>query len=88
MISGKQCTKRYWKISMHMTGIGGLCGSLLLCSIIWPIDIRWMLAAVFLIAGIIGSSRLILNAHTPAQVSAGFFAGLLPQLAILLITAV
>jgi membrane-associated phospholipid phosphatase len=47
-----------------------------------------MLAAVFLIAGIIGSSRLILNAHTPAQVSAGFFAGLLPQLAILLITAV
>ncbi len=76
---------RYWKISMHMTGIGGLCGSLLLCSIAWPIDIRWMLAAVFLIAGIIGSSRLILNAHTPAQVSAGFFAGLLPQLAILLI---
>jgi len=75
----------YWKISMHMTGIGGLCGSLLLCSIAWPIDIRWMLAGVFLIAGIIGSSRLILNAHTPAQVGAGFFAGLLPQLAILLI---
>jgi hypothetical protein len=76
---------RYWKISMHMTGIGGLCGSLLLCSIAWPIDIRWILAGVFLIAGIIGSSRLILNAHTPAQVGAGFFAGLLPQLAILLI---
>jgi hypothetical protein len=76
---------KYWKISMHMTGIGGLCGSLLLCAIVWPIDVRWMLAGLFLAAGIVGSSRLILNAHTPAQVGAGFGAGLLPQLAILLI---
>lgn len=76
---------RYWKISMHMTGIGGLCGSLLLCALMWPVDIRFLLAGVFLAAGITGSSRLILNAHTPAQVAAGFFAGFVPQLIILIV---
>jgi hypothetical protein len=79
---------RYWKISMHMTGIGGLCGSILLCAIVWPIDVRFLLAVLFLAAGIIGSSRLILNAHTPAQVGAGFAAGLVPQLAILLLASI
>ena len=75
----------YWKISMHMTGIGGLCGSFLLLSIIWPIDLRLILAALFLVAGIIGSARLILDVHTPAQVAAGFFAGFAPQISLLLL---
>lgn len=75
----------YWKISMHMTGIGSLCGAFLLLSIVWPIDIRLLLAALFLIAGIIGTSRLLLQAHSPAQVAAGFAAGILPQLSLLLL---
>ena len=74
----------YWKISMHMTGIGGLCGSFILLIFIWPIDLRLILAILFLVAGIIGSARLILNVHTPAQVAAGFFAGLLPQISLFL----
>ncbi len=74
----------YWKISMHMTGIGGLCGSFMLLSFIWPIDLRLIIAALFLVAGIVGSSRLILNVHTPAQVAAGFAAGFSPQISLLL----
>jgi membrane-associated phospholipid phosphatase len=74
----------YWKISMHMTGIGGLCGSFMLLSFIWPIDLRLIIAALFLVAGIVGSSRLILNVHTPAQVAAGFAAGFAPQISLLL----
>lgn len=74
----------YWKISMHMTGIGGLCGSFMLLSFIWPIDLRLIIAALFLVAGIVGSSRLILNVHTPAQVAAGFAAGFVPQISLLL----
>ena len=76
----------YWKISMHMTGIGGLCGSFMLLSFIWPIDLRLIIAALFLVAGIVGSSRLILDVHTPAQVAAGFAAGFVPQLVILLLS--
>ena len=74
---------RYWKISMHMTGIGGLCGSIVLCAIVWPVDWRLLIALLFVIAGAIGSARLIVNAHSPAQITAGFFAGFVPQLAIL-----
>jgi membrane-associated phospholipid phosphatase len=70
---------------MHMTGIGGLCGSFLLLSVIWPIDLRLILATLFLVAGIIGTARLILNVHTPAQVAAGFFAGILPQVSLFLL---
>ena len=75
----------YWKISMHMTGIGGLCGSFLLLSVIWPIDVRLILATLFLVAGITGTARLILNVHSPAQVTAGFFAGFLPQVSLFLL---
>ena len=75
----------YWKISMHMTGIGGLCGSFMLLSFIWPIDLRLIIAALFLVAGIVGSSRLILNVHTPGQVAAGFAAGFAPQISLLLL---
>jgi membrane-associated phospholipid phosphatase len=75
----------YWKISMHMTGIGGVCGAFLTLAFIWPIELRLLLAALFLLAGIIGSSRLILNAHTSSQVALGFLAGFLPQLSLLLL---
>jgi membrane-associated phospholipid phosphatase len=75
----------YWKISMHMTGIGGVCGAFLTLAFIWPIELRLLLAALFLLAGIIGSSRLILNAHTSSQVAFGFLAGFLPQLSLLLL---
>jgi hypothetical protein len=73
----------YWKISLHMTGIGGLCGAILALAIIWPVDLRFLLAALFIVAGLTGTSRLILNAHTPAQVTAGFFAGLVPQMMVI-----
>jgi hypothetical protein len=70
----------FWKISIHMTGIGSVCGAILICGLIWQIDVRLLLAVLFIIAGIIASSRLILNAHTRKEVAAGFTAGFLPQL--------
>lgn len=70
----------YWKISMHMTGIGCVIGAFLTLACIWPVDVRIILAILFLLAGIIGSSRLLLRAHDGWQVTAGFFAGFLPQM--------
>jgi membrane-associated phospholipid phosphatase len=69
----------FWKISMHTTGIGGLCGVFFACILVWGIDTRLILAVLFIIAGLIGSARVVLKAHTAAQVYAGFVAGMIPQ---------
>lgn len=62
-----------WKISAHMTAIGGMAGALFAFNPI--IDISIALPATLLIAGIIGVARLWLNAHTSTQVYAGFIIG-------------
>jgi hypothetical protein len=36
----------------------------------------WVIAAVFLISGLVMASRLFQSAHTPGQVYSGFFLGL------------
>lgn len=73
---------QYWKISLHMIGIGGVCGGILALAIIWPVDLRLLIGGLFIIAGLTATARLVLNAHNLAQVFAGFFAGFLPQLGV------
>jgi len=64
-----------WKVSAHMTGIGGLLGALISTSILLEVDlISYVILSIF-VSGLIASSRLILNAHTPLQLIAGFFLG-------------
>ncbi len=67
----------FWKISIHMVGIGGFLGAFLGLSIVLMLDIPFILMLIILVAGLVGFARLKLNAHTPAQVYAGFFAGTL-----------
>ena len=68
-----------WKISAHAIGIGGIVGVLLFVSILLEIYITPYLVIALLAAGLVGTSRLILNSHTPNQVYAGFLIGLLCQ---------
>ena len=68
----------FWKISAHAIGMGGLIGATLaLSSKINATAV--VIPALILIAGVIGFSRLKLNAHTPAQVYCGFLLGLLSE---------
>jgi len=64
-----------WKISIHMTGIGGAVGALLGLSFERIVDLPGFLIASILVAGLVGYSRIRVNAHTPAQVYAGFITG-------------
>lgn len=68
---------RWWKISAHMTAMGGLMA--LVCRIaIGDIAVTHMLGwavVVAMLCGAVGSARLILNRHTPLQVAAGFANG-------------
>lgn len=65
-----------WKMSMHMTAMGGLCGFLLIIGSKYPADVRGSFMLMLILAGLLASSRLFLKKHTPLQVYAGFLFGL------------
>lgn len=66
-----------WKISGHAAGIGVLLGTFLALLFKYRMDLQWIIIATILLTGIVASSRLILNKHTPAQVYSGFSLSLL-----------
>jgi len=72
-----------WKISAHMIGVGGLIGALFCVAILLEVYITPYIVASILVAGLIGSSRLILKAHTPAQIYCGLAVGIFCQYIIL-----
>lgn len=65
----------FWKISIHMIAIGGLIGMLLGLLFTGIVGEHIFLVLSIFIAGLIGSARLQLKAHTPAQVYSGFLLG-------------
>lgn len=65
-----------WKISAHMFGIGGLIGGAMAVSFyVERSNPYYMFMGLFIIAGLVGTSRLILKRHTLSQVIAGFLLG-------------
>ena len=65
----------WWKISTHTAATGGVAGALLSFAEIFGFNPVWWLCAVFILAGALGTSRMILRQHTLAQVVAGFWVG-------------
>lgn len=74
----------FWKISIHMVGIGGLLGALLALFVKYGIATYIWMLLVLVAAGLLGSSRLILGSHNPKQVYAGFLLGLIVVSSVLL----
>lgn len=67
----------WWKISAHLTGIGGLTGcALFLTQGFGMLPFGWLIALV-LLTGMLGSSRILLGRHTFWQVIAGSVNGFL-----------
>jgi len=64
-----------FKISIHMTAMGGAVGAFLALSLIYQMDIPWLIIMIIICAGIVGTSRLILRAHKAQEVYAGFLLG-------------
>ena len=65
----------WWKISTHTAGIGGVAGALFVFSEVFHFNPTWWFCLVLLVAGVLGSSRMILRQHTLPQVVVGFFVG-------------
>lgn len=75
----------FWKISTHLIGWGGLTGLILALSFRFDTDLLVFLVIVLFCSGLVGYARLRLNAHSSAQVYAGFFLGLCLMMASFLI---
>lgn len=73
----------WWKISTHTAGIGGVAGGLVVYSIAFSFNPIWWLAFVILLAGMVGTARMILRQHTLAQVVTGFLVGVVCALFII-----
>ena len=66
----------WWKISAHMFGISSLMGGVMgVCYFVEKSNPSYLFMLLFLVAGMVGTSRLILKRHTPGQVYAGFMLG-------------
>lgn len=66
-----------WKISTHMAAIGGFTGALAAFSIIFHFNPIWWLCLLILMAGLLGTSRMVLRQHSLSQVIGGYCIGLL-----------
>ncbi|MGC3977117.1 MAG: hypothetical protein QM751_02095 [Paludibacteraceae bacterium] len=64
-----------WKISAHLTGVGGLTGGIFGVCFQMALNPVWLFVAAIIISGTVGISRVYLKAHTLGQVIAGFLLG-------------
>ena len=65
----------WWKISVHMAAIGSMTGALTAFAAIFMFNPTWWLCAIILLAGLIGTARMILRQHTLPQIYVGFLLG-------------
>ena len=72
-----------WKLSEHMAGMGGIVGGLVSFSALFSYNPVWWLCLFILVAGILGSARIILQHHTLGEVLAGFTVGFVCSLLVL-----
>jgi len=75
---------KYWKISLHLMGIGGVVGVFIALQIIHG-DFLYLLLLFILLSGLLGVARIKQKAHNYAQVYVGFLVGLSVELITLLV---
>lgn len=66
---------RYWKISLHLTGMGAAVALLVVMNVIGVGNMMIPLMVTILCAGALASARLYLGCHDARQVLAGFCGG-------------
>lgn len=84
----------FTKISAHAVGMGGLIAMLLMTGSVWgdtvfnipmfggavQLSLNMVIALVVILAGLVGTARLTLEAHTPADLYRGYAAGFVAML--------
>ena len=70
----------FWKVSIHMVGIGGLMGMIFLVILKLLSSIVGFLLVGFLFSGVIGTSRLYLGEHNLKQIAGGYALGMITMI--------
>jgi membrane-associated phospholipid phosphatase len=65
----------YYKISIHMLGVGGIVGLVAYMSTYSLFNLMPLLVGCIVFSGLVGVARIQLKAHTPMQVYSGFAFG-------------
>lgn len=65
------------KISTHTAAIGGVTGSVMAFSFILSFNALWWLIILIIIAGMVGTARMMLRVHTLSEIVLGFITGLI-----------
>lgn len=75
----------FYKISLHMTGMGGVFGFFLGLALKYSLPMADILMIIILISGITGVARLKENSHKNSEIYAGFLAGTVLMMALFLL---
>ncbi|MEN8185994.1 MAG: hypothetical protein ABFR05_02565 [Bacteroidota bacterium] len=67
------------KISLHTLAIGSLIGFVICMSLYFQMNLTYLIAILFLLFGLLASSRLALKAHIPKEIYLGVTIGILGQ---------
>lgn len=65
----------FWKISAHMTALGGLAGGITSLVFLLQVNLHTYFLITVLVSGLVGSSRMLLKAHSFLQIAAGWLMG-------------
>lgn len=74
----------WWKISTHTAAIGGVAGALQAFAVIFGFNPIGWTCLVLILAGMVGTSRMILRQHSLRQVCYGFLLGLIVAYGVIL----
>lgn len=72
-----------WKLSEHMAGAGSIVGGVVAFSALFSYNPVGWLCLFILIAGVLGTARIILQHHTLGEVLGGFIVGVICSLLVL-----
>lgn len=78
LITALAFTSRF-QISIHTMCMGSFVGMLCFIGLFYNADSFYMLLLALFVSGLVGFSRLALNAHKPYQIYSGFLVGLIVQ---------
>ncbi len=66
----------FWKISAHTAAIGGTSGAVWAFGLMFGFNPLWWFCLLLLLAGVLGTSRMLLRIHTLGEIVAGYLVGL------------
>lgn len=66
----------WWKISTHTAAIGGTTGAVVAFSLIFGFNPLWWFCTLIILAGVVGTGRMLLRLHSLGEIVGGFLVGL------------